>query len=430
MSCYDAIIIGGGLTGLATAYYLSGQGKKICLIEKKSELGGLLECYHLGDYSIEKYYHHILPGDVELLRLMEALGLGGDVQWRPSLVGYWMNEKAYPLNTPIDIMRFPFLSMGDKWKLSQLVNKCRGSKSFSTLDSISARDWVIENAGESVYQNFFFPLLRGKFGDNEAVISAAWLQERVRIRSNRSVFRGEKLAYPTGSFSILLEALQSVLKSRKVDIILNTSVTEILSTEYSFKGVNTETDTIEAPIGIYTGNPQGLATIGNELLNDTFLSDLQRIPYQHTLCLLLGFDKPITSSYWLNIGDKSLPFSLLVEHTNFVKKGYGDDHLVYLASYYQNQDNADFIEDDSVIFHKWYKVLESIYSLSHDSLRWWKLSKSSHTSPIYRIGYLENLKSDFSTPMNGLYQMGMSKSYPERSLNDAVKQARKMSDCL
>lgn len=39
---YEAIIVGGGLAGLTSAVFLSQAGKKILLIEKNAEFGGLV----------------------------------------------------------------------------------------------------------------------------------------------------------------------------------------------------------------------------------------------------------------------------------------------------------------------------------------------------------------------------------------------------
>ncbi len=45
-------------------------------------------------------------------------------------------------------------------------------------------------------------------------------------------------------------------------------------------------------------------------------------------------------TYWLNIAHDA-PFGALIEHTNFVpKERYGGDHLLYVASYVQDESEA------------------------------------------------------------------------------------------
>jgi glycine/D-amino acid oxidase-like deaminating enzyme len=41
---YDVIVIGGGITGLTTAYLLKRAGKKVCLLERQQLAGGDTGC--------------------------------------------------------------------------------------------------------------------------------------------------------------------------------------------------------------------------------------------------------------------------------------------------------------------------------------------------------------------------------------------------
>lgn len=47
---YDAIIIGAGPAGLSAAYELSKYDKKIIVLEKKNQVGGLAETKIFGKY--------------------------------------------------------------------------------------------------------------------------------------------------------------------------------------------------------------------------------------------------------------------------------------------------------------------------------------------------------------------------------------------
>ena len=53
------IIIGGGYTGITASYELSKQGKKVTIIEKQEELGGLARSFDVGGgIKLERFYHH------------------------------------------------------------------------------------------------------------------------------------------------------------------------------------------------------------------------------------------------------------------------------------------------------------------------------------------------------------------------------------
>ena len=52
-------VIGGGVTGLVTAYKLSKEGYKVTIFESSYFLGGQASVVNLGRFKIERGYHHL-----------------------------------------------------------------------------------------------------------------------------------------------------------------------------------------------------------------------------------------------------------------------------------------------------------------------------------------------------------------------------------
>ncbi len=82
---YDCIIIGGGLSGLAAGIRLSHFGKKICILEKHSRLGGLNSHYTKNGYDIDSGLHAMTnftaksgPKSAPLAKLLRQLRIGYD----------------------------------------------------------------------------------------------------------------------------------------------------------------------------------------------------------------------------------------------------------------------------------------------------------------------------------------------------------------
>jgi phytoene dehydrogenase-like protein len=65
---YDAIIVGGGIAGLTSATYLARAGKKILLIEKNHELGGLVNSFERDGFVFDAGVRAIL--DAGIIRTM------------------------------------------------------------------------------------------------------------------------------------------------------------------------------------------------------------------------------------------------------------------------------------------------------------------------------------------------------------------------
>ncbi len=155
MKDYDAIIVGGGLSGLSSAYFLSKNGFNVLVIEKEKELGGLCRSYRINGYYIEHFYHHVFHSDNTLKEILKELKIENLLEWKNASTGFYINEKMYKLDTIFDMLTFP-LNLLDKIKLGLIILKIKTSDGFSELDKISAKDCLIKNGGNKLYKNFFF----------------------------------------------------------------------------------------------------------------------------------------------------------------------------------------------------------------------------------------------------------------------------------
>lgn len=407
------VIIGGGLAGLAAAYKISGRDK-IVLIEKEPELGGMASSYGIDGYHIEKYYHHIFASDKELITLIDELGLSGKLEWLRGSTGYYFNGKIYPMNTPIEILKA--LPLMDVIRLAWLVLKAKGIKDTAPFDDITAKEWILDTAGESVYNNFFLPLLQSKFGDNKERVSAAWLLGRVRIRSNRGA-KGENLGYMRGGFHALVEKMTgNIIKKR--GIIRQGNVSRVEVKDGSVIGVNVDGEFIKCDRIISTASPQVL----RKIIDTRLLGLDMNISYQGTACALFGMKEKIMDDvYWLNIKD-NVPFGAVIEHTNFIPKSDYGEHLMYVTSYFQNPDSALWSSSDEQVIELYLDGLEKLFPGFRNKVKWWRLRRDIDTAPVYEVGYGKKVLP-YETGIKGLYLAGMfsKPNYPERSMNGSIK---------
>jgi oxygen-dependent protoporphyrinogen oxidase len=71
---YDCIIIGGGISGAVSAYYLNKVGLKVLIIEAKSSLGGVISSEHRDGFLIEHGANSTIPS-ATFNELVKELGL-------------------------------------------------------------------------------------------------------------------------------------------------------------------------------------------------------------------------------------------------------------------------------------------------------------------------------------------------------------------
>jgi protoporphyrinogen oxidase len=419
------IIIGSGLAGLSAGYKLC-KSNEVIIFEKDEDIGGMSASYYQDSngrkYFIEKYYHHIFRSDSELLALIKELGLEKQMLWLKGKDAYFVNGKYYPMNTPVEILHFKPLSFIDLMRLGLLVLRIKTINDTTSYDRIKARDWIIDIAGRSVYENFFAPLMKSKFGDNAGNISAAWLIGRVKIRSDRGK-EGEKLGYMRGGFNSLIEALSREITERGGKILKNEKVTEIVINDNKVQGVIVEGKLITCDAVISTVEPRMLDALTKGKLKNLH-ETLLNIHYQGTACALIGLNKRLMEdgNYWLNI-KADVPFGAVIEHTNFMPFDDYGEHLIYITSYFQDEKDFRWVQKEEEVLDSYLRGLEKMFpEFTRTEIRWAKLFRRMDTAPVYEQGYLEKVLP-FTAGPSGLYLAGMFSptNYPERSMNGSVK---------
>ena len=417
-------MIGGGLTGLSAAYFLcthrggdsDNNSEEVILVEEEENLGGLANSYARGGYTIEKFYHHIFSGDVLIQQLIKELGLLEKLEWRIGTTGYYINGKIHRLNTPLEILKFEHLSFFDKALLAKAVLSARRLKDPLVFDELQATKWVIEKTNRSVYENFFEPLFKSKFGSYNS-ISAAWLLSRIKLRSNRT-FKGERLGYLRGGFQQLVDKMAEKIESQGCECKLRTGckVKELAIENNKVVGVDTSEGFIASDsVIVTTPSLCDLLPINSNTLST-------KIKYQNTICALFGTERSLMDGiYWLNI-KAEVPFGAIIEHTNFVPREDYGENLFYVVSYVHEKDQIWKRSDEEVIDLYLDGIAKMFPDFRREDVKWCGLAKKKYTAPIYELGY-KNKIIPYSSRIEGLYLAGMfsSPNYPERSMNGAIR---------
>ncbi len=396
-------VIGAGLTGMSCARLLS-EHAKVVLFEKE-DVGGLASSHYTGRYHIEKFYHHCFRSDDVLIDLVRKLGLR--IVWKVVRIGYAFDGRVYPLNTLIEILKYPHLSFGDKVKLALFTLKSR-RRDYSKEDDRSVVEGIREELGENILNKFFMPLLKAKFGEEFEKVSYAWLLARVAIRSNRKL-NGEELGYVRHGFHELVERLAEGLDIRKVEV----RKIEKVGGKFDVNGERFDVVVYTAPI----------PTLDDRIRKVAGIPDIK---YQSSVCALIGAKESITEDiYWTNVADSRV-FGAIIEHTHFMPfEDYGE-HVIYLASYSKSLFNKNNDELKRV-----YLKEARRFGLDENSVNWIEIFKARYSGPVYEVGYLKKI-TPYRTRIRGFYIAGMTSppNYPERSMNGSVKAGFEVAEAV
>lgn len=179
-------VIGAGAAGLAAAYELVKLGHQPVVYERAPFLGGQASTFDIDGARLERGYHHLFTGDTDILDLVREIGLGHQLRYVDSKVGTFYGGKIYDFVTPVDLMKFTPLSLVNRLRLGLLALRLRRMKDWRKVENVTADEWIRRNAGQSVYDIFWGPMLRGKFGaEYYKQVGMAWVwgqdQHKVRV---------------------------------------------------------------------------------------------------------------------------------------------------------------------------------------------------------------------------------------------------------
>ena len=173
------VIIGGGISGLSTAYYLAKGGAASTILESRARLGGVIQTEHVEGCTLEAGPDSFLSIKPAALELIADLGLSGEVigsndHLRVTFVR--KNGRLVPLPDGLMMMVptkiLPLITTGlVSWgtKLRMGLEWFRAPKPKPGDESVA--EFVEEHYGREAVDYLAEPLLSGIYGGNPSELS-------------------------------------------------------------------------------------------------------------------------------------------------------------------------------------------------------------------------------------------------------------------
>ena len=424
-------IIGGGAAGLAAAYELTKRGHYAEVFERAPFLGGQASTFEVGGGRLERGYHHLFVSDVDMTKLIHELGLGDKLEWLESEVGLYYGGTIWNFSTPMDLLRFKPLSFLQRIRVGLWTFVLQKTRNWKKFEGVTARDWIIRHMGDQAYQVIWEPLLRGKFGDYFDQVSMTWLWGKIylRVASRGNGLQKERLGYPMCSFGEVFDVLGQRVAQQGGDVHISAGVNRVVVEDGIATGLEIELAD-QAPQrrdydAIIATTPSYVFTRLVPPLPEEYRDKLENVQYLSAVLLILVLDRPLTSKYWINIADSSLPFVGVIEHTNMIDRSlYGGRHIVYLSNYPSRDSELYQKSAEELLEH----LTPHLRKINSDFDPSWILEYYHHkvdgAQPIIGINYSQRIP-EHRTPFKNLYLANTTQIYPEdRGTNYSVRMGR------
>ena len=430
-------IIGGGALGLGAAWELVQQGHHPVVYERAPFLGGQASTFDVGGAPLERAYHHLFTSDTAIVELAEEVGLGHKMRWIESKMGIFRDGRIYKFVTPTDLLRFSAIPLLDRIRMGFVALYLSRYKNWRKLENITASDWIRRFAGPRAYDAVWGPLLRGKFGEYYDKVAMPWFWGKMHTRftSRGKGMAKEKLGYPGGSFGEIFNKTAELIRERGGEVHTGAGVNRVLVEDGVARGLEVELpgsgptehsfDVVLATVPSYVF-PRLVPPLPEE-----YASKLQSIKYLAAVLIVLELDQPLSSIYWLNIADSSVPFVGVIEHTNFIEpEVYGGNHVVYISNYLSSE-HPLFHMKDTELLEEYLPHLQRINpNFNRSWIRKWHYHREPAAQPVVETGYSQRIP-EFQTPFRNLYLANTTQIYPEdRGTNYSVKLGREMAHLI
>ncbi len=400
-------ILGAGFTGLTAALRLLQKGHQVTIFEKEGDIGGLAVGFKQKNWnwSLEKAYHHWFTNDIAVLNLTKELNYPVIIKKPGTAV--LVNNELLPFDSPTSLLTFSHLSLTDRLRVGAATLYLKVLNDHKKLEGKKALEWIKKYMGQQATNLIWEPLLHGKFGVFKEDIALTWFWARIKKRT-------PALAYPEGGFKMFAYRVAQEIEKLGGEVKLNTEIKSI----NELKTFDKVIVTLPSPI---------FARIAK--LPADYVKKITSIPHLHAQVLILTLKNPfMDKTYWLNITDKSFPFLVLAEHTNFMdSKHYGNQHILYIGNYLPPNHPYLKLTKQQLLskFRPYLKKLNSKFLILNSYL-----FIGSFSQPVVTTDY-PKLIPQFKTPLEEVYLANLDMVYPwDRGTNYAVEMGEKVAEVI
>ena len=166
--------------------------------------------FDFGGLSIERFYHFVCKADRPTFELLDELGIGDRMRWRPTSMGYFIDGKLHPWGDPSSLLRLPDLDPDREAPLRRADVPLDAARPTGTRSSTSPpRDWITRWCGDEGLREAVAARCSSSSSTNMPTTSrppGSGRASSASARSRRSLLQ-EELGYIEGGSETLVKAL-------------------------------------------------------------------------------------------------------------------------------------------------------------------------------------------------------------------------------
>lgn len=410
-------IVGGGILGMTAAFRLLQAGAHVTLYERSTDLGGLVGAFDFHGYDVDRFYHVVLPTDDRVRGLATELGLGDSFRFRPTQVGFYDDGRLFSMSSFKEFLTFPLLPFHDRMRLGAFVARCQLTSDYAKLDDVPLLEWLRRLCGRRIVDRLWIPLLDSKFDGRYDDLPATYLWTRTRrMSATRDKAGHEIMGWLEGGYQTLIVALEQQIRSLGGEIHTGTQVDRIIGSPGGGTGLVVEGSAHVFDHVVCTLPPPLARRLLAPELAEYAPDDYCR--YLGVVCVLLRTSRSVSPYYTLNITDRRIPLTTVVETTHVVDPDHVGGHLVYAAKYV-DPSHPDLSRPPEELGKSYLEYVRTIFpDLRDEEILASIVQCARIVEPVHLLGGAKRIPDMF--PLPGLAFASTANVYPENVNGQAV----------
>lgn len=423
------VILGGGLTGLSTAWKLSENPNYLVeVIEVQDKLGGISSTFKHKEYSLDYGPHKIYTQIPEILRIVKEL-IGDDLLVIPKksrirLMGKYFDYPIGLKNVILGMNPLTGLRCGLGSGKTMVLNMVKKK------EDVTYKDYVVNRFGKGLYQLIFEPYAKKVWGD-PSKLSAELARTRIAIPSafvmiknmilgskNKPQISADQFYYPKQGIIMLSEALAKKTEANKGQIIKKANIQRVgmsrdkvekVIYEKDGKNVKVQIDALISTIPI-----EKLISLIHPAPPSQILEAAAALKYRSIILLYIVVNKPrLFSDNWIFYPEDEFIFNRISEQKGFSEHMIPKDRTVLAVEITCDPESETYRASKEELFKKVWGDLEKAEILKESEVMDFFIVKIKNIYPVYDLNfrtkmdmilnYLKSIKNLYTNGRRGLF---------------------------
>jgi len=443
-----AIILGGGLAGLAAGYRLTKAGLKASVFEAGPVVGGLSRTIRTGDFLFDLGGHRFFTTDKKVDALVRAL-MGEELIEVSRSSQIFLKEKFfdYPLK-PLNAVSGLGISTVARIIADYSIERLKALVGNGRC--VSMEDWVVKHFGRTMFNIYFKQYSEKVWGLGCDRISEKWVAKRIQglslwkaLKNAFFKFSGREIptlvdtfVYPRMGIGRISDRLKEEIERRNT-VHTSTGVVGISRNGFKIESITVRNSGGEERIGagelISTIPATSLVKMMEPAPPPDVMEAALKLRFRDLLlvAVMVGRER-VTDQTWVYIPEKKIPFGRIHEPKNWSVDMAPADKTLLVIEYFCFKGDSTWTAPDEELSRVTCDGLEKLGFIRPGEVIGTEVVRVPGAYPLFEVGFEDNCKKVYGwlSGFKNLQVAGRSGTFQYHNMDHAIASGFEAAESL